>query len=76
MRYLRGLGSFLYGLIIGDDWRITAGVVASLVVGRLLLSTAIPAPVVAVLTALLLGGWFSAILLRTGRRPAAPDTPD
>ena len=68
MRYLRGLGSFLYGLIIGDDWRITAGVVASLVVGRLLLSTAIPAPVVAVLTAFLLGGWFSAILLRTGRR--------
>ena len=75
MRYLRGLGSFLYGLIIGDDWRITAGVVASLVVGRLLLSTAIPAPVVAVLTALLLGGWFSAMLL-VSRRPAATDTAD
>lgn len=76
MRYLRGLGSFLYGLIIGDDWRITAGVVASLVVGRLLLSTAIPAPVVAVLVVLLLAGWFSSILLRTGHRSAAPDTAD
>ena len=69
MKYLRGLGRFLYGLFIGDDWRITAAVVASLLVGVLLLRTAVPAPVVAVLIAVLLGGSFGAILVVTARRP-------
>jgi hypothetical protein len=30
---VRGLGAFLYDFVIGDDWRIAAGVVALLLVG-------------------------------------------
>src|SRR5262249_57002602 len=51
MTLMRGLGRFLYGLFIGDDWRITASVVASLVVGFLLLQSALPSALVAILIA-------------------------
>jgi hypothetical protein len=68
MTLLRGLGRFLYGLIIGDDWRITASVVASLVLGFLLLRTALPSAVVAVLIAVMLGGSFAAVVF-AARRP-------
>ena len=68
MTYLRGLGRFLYGLVIGDDWRITASVVASLVVGFLLLYTALPPALVAVLIAIMFGGSFAAVVV-TARRP-------
>ena len=67
MTYLRGVGQFLYGLFIGDDWRVTVGVVVSLIVGRALLSTSMPAAAVAVVIFVLLGGMFSATLL-AGRR--------
>ena len=36
MRFVRGLLNFWYQLIIGDDWRIAAGVGVALVVGGLL----------------------------------------
>jgi hypothetical protein len=68
MRYLRAVGRFLYGLFIGDDWKITVGVVLSLVAGRLLLSTSIPATAVAVLIFFLVAGMFSANLLTARRR--------
>jgi hypothetical protein len=67
MTYLRGLGQFLYGLFIGDDWKITVGVVLSLIAGRVLLSTSLPTTAVAVLIFVLLGAVFSANLL-AGRR--------
>ena len=68
MTALRGLGRFLYGLFIGDDWRITASVVLSLAVGFLLLRTALPSAVVAVLIAIMLGGSFAAVVI-AARRP-------
>ena len=33
MRIVRGLGSFFYDFIFGDDWRIAAGVVTVLIIG-------------------------------------------
>lgn len=36
MRYLRGFGRFWYDFVIGEDWRIAAGVAAVLGVGALL----------------------------------------
>jgi len=69
MRYLTAVGRFLYGLFIGDDWKITAGVVASLVVGRLLLSTSLPAAGVAVVIGVLLAAMFFATVVVDARRP-------
>ena len=37
MRVLRGIDRFVYDFVIGDDWKIAAGVVGSLLVGALLL---------------------------------------
>jgi cyanate permease len=71
MTYLRAVGSFLYGLFIGDDWRITLGVVLTLIAGRLLLSTSIPAAAVAVLVGLGLGAMFAGNLLVAARRSAS-----
>jgi hypothetical protein len=67
MTYLRAVGRFLYGLFIGDDWKITVGVVITLIVGRVLLSTSIPATTVAVVIFVLLGAMFSANLLAIRR---------
>ena len=36
MRYLRGFGRFWYDFLIGEDWRIAAGVAAVLGVGAVL----------------------------------------
>ena len=37
MRYVRGFGRFWYDFIVGEDWRITAGVVGALGAGALAL---------------------------------------
>jgi hypothetical protein len=39
MRLLRGFGRFWYDFIVGDDWRIAAGVVLVLAVGAALVAT-------------------------------------
>jgi hypothetical protein len=36
MRTLRAFGRFWYDFVVGDDWRIAAGVVAALGVGAVL----------------------------------------
>ena len=36
---IRGLGRFLYDFVIGDDWRIAAGVVLVLTAGAVLVAT-------------------------------------
>jgi hypothetical protein len=36
MRYVKGFGRFWYDFVIGDDWRIAAGVAAVLGVGAVL----------------------------------------
>jgi hypothetical protein len=40
MRFLRGFGGFWWDFIVGDDWRIAAGVVGVLTVGALATSGA------------------------------------
>ena len=32
MKFLRGFGQFWYDFIIGDDWKIAAGVIVALVI--------------------------------------------
>jgi hypothetical protein len=38
MRYLKGFGKFWWDFIVGEDWRIAAGVALTLVAGALLAS--------------------------------------
>jgi hypothetical protein len=51
MHYLRGFGRFWFDFIVGDDWRIAAGVVASLGLGALALRAGVPHGLLAVLVA-------------------------
>jgi hypothetical protein len=54
VRYLRGFGRFWYDFIIGDDWRIAAGVCVMLALGAFLVGvTSVSDTVVALLV---LGG--------------------
>jgi hypothetical protein len=39
MRYLKAFGRFWFDFIVGDDWRIAAGVVTVLAVGALAVET-------------------------------------
>jgi hypothetical protein len=39
MRFLRAFGRFWYDFIVGDDWRIAAGVVLVLAAGAALVGT-------------------------------------
>jgi hypothetical protein len=59
---------FLYGLIIGDDWKITAGIVASLLLGSALLASNVAAPLVAIVTGALVVVAFATSLLIDVRR--------
>jgi hypothetical protein len=43
MRRLRALGRFAYDFVIGDDWRLAAGVVLALTVTALIADTAVAA---------------------------------
>lgn len=52
MRIAAGFARFWWDFIVGDDWRIAAGVLAVLAVGALLVSSARASdPLVAALTA-------------------------
>jgi hypothetical protein len=68
MSALRAIGRFLASFLIGDDWRLPAGVAGCLAVAAVLLTTSVPAEFVAVLTGLAIAGWFSVCLLRDVRR--------
>ena len=43
MRALRRFGAFWWDFVVGDDWRIAVGVVASLGVSAALVDTGVPA---------------------------------
>jgi hypothetical protein len=43
VRWLRGFGAFWWDFIVGDDWRIAAGVVIALVVTAILSGAGLPA---------------------------------
>jgi hypothetical protein len=74
MRYLRGFGRFWYDFIVGEDWRIAAGVVATLGAGALalraklfsdsLLAVLIAAAIVAVVVVSIVGAGY-----RSANRP-------
>jgi hypothetical protein len=38
MRYVKGFGKFWYDFIVGEDWRIAAGVATTLAAGAVLAS--------------------------------------
>jgi hypothetical protein len=73
MRLVAGIARFWWDFIVGDDWRIAAGVVLVLCAGALLVSaTDASAAVVATVTAvgimLVAIGSIVAAALRAGRR--------
>ena len=52
MRFVKGFGRFWWDFIVGDDWRIAAGVVVVLTAGALLVAnTSAPDGLVAALVA-------------------------
>jgi len=68
MTVLRGIGRFVYDFVIGDDWKIAAGVVGALLVGALLLVADVPPEVTALVTAGLVGAAFTAAMVVDVRR--------
>jgi hypothetical protein len=53
MRFARGFARFCWDFVVGDDWRIAAGVVVVLAGGAVLVAkTSVPDGAVAALTAL------------------------
>jgi hypothetical protein len=42
MGFIRGFGQFWYDFLIGDDWKIAAAVVTTLVIGAVVLLTLTP----------------------------------
>jgi hypothetical protein len=67
MRYLAAFARFWYEFIVGDDWRIAAGVVGVLAVGALAVSAgyAVPALTIALFAGLVA---VFALPLLAGRR--------
>jgi len=73
---LRVVYRFLYDLIIGDDWKVAAGVVVSLTVGVILLHTGVPPTLVVVSTAVLMAAAFSiALIVDSSSRARPADRP-
>jgi hypothetical protein len=73
MRLVAGFARFWWDFIVGDDWRIAAGVVLVLGAGALLVSTArasdsLVATITAVGIMLVAIGSIVAAALRAGRR--------
>lgn len=50
MRFVRGFGRFWWDFIIGDDWRVAAGVAVALGVGAALVAAGLSDTTVALLT--------------------------
>ncbi len=76
MNALRFVFRFLYDLIIGDDWKVAAGVVVSLTVGGILLHIGVPPTLVVVSTAVLMAAAFSiALIVDSSSRARPADRP-
>jgi hypothetical protein len=63
MTLLRGIGRFVYDFVIGDDWKIAAGVVIALLAGAFMSLVGVPATVTTLITAGLLATTFTAALV-------------
>lgn len=70
MRHVTAFGRFWWGFVVGDDWRVAAGVLAALAVGALLSATRMASDAVigAVVTVGALGALAVALFARDGRR--------
>ena len=73
MRFVKGFARFWWDFIVGDDWRIAAGVVVVLAAGALLVAnTSVPDGLVAALVAVgivvVAIGSIAASALRVRRR--------
>jgi hypothetical protein len=70
VRLVRALLRFLYGFLVGDDWKVTVGVGTSLLIGAVLLALAWPVPLVVILTAGLLAlSFVASLVIDVARRP-------
>ena len=71
MRFVRGFARFWWDFVVGDDWRIAAGVVVVLTGGALLVArTSVPDGVVAAITALGIVAVAIASIAAAGRHNA------
>jgi hypothetical protein len=71
MRFVRGFARFWWDFVVGDDWRIAAGVVVVLAGGALLVArTSVPDGVVAAVTALGIVAVAIASIAAAGRHNA------
>ncbi len=70
MRFVTGFGRFWWDFIVGDDWRIAAGVLATLTLGAVLTATqaASDAVIGIVVTAGVAGAVAVALFAPPGRR--------
>ena len=70
MRFVTGFGRFWWDFIVGDDWRIAAGVLATLTLGAVLTATqaASDAVIGIVVTAGVAGAVAVALFAPAGRR--------
>jgi hypothetical protein len=66
---LRAFGRFWYDFVVGDDWRIAAGIVLLVVAGALLVrGSVVRTDAIAVGLPVLLVGLVAASILRDARR--------
>ena len=67
MSWLRSFGRFWYEFIVGDDWRIAAGVTVVLVAGAIAVAMGLASPALAVVLFVGLVAVFVAPILRDAR---------
>lgn len=67
-RWLRGFGAFWWDFIVGDDWRVAAGVIAALAVTAILAGETLPAWWLLPIAVLALLGVSLAGAVRAARR--------
>jgi hypothetical protein len=80
LRALRGFASFWYDFIVGDDWRIAAGVALLLAAGAALVHEAVVrTDVIAIVLPVLIVGLVAASIVHDARHmelTAPADTPE
>ncbi|MFN8221922.1 MAG: hypothetical protein U0R50_01590 [Gaiellales bacterium] len=68
MRALQAFGRFWWDFVIGEDWRIAAGVTAILALGAVLVAADVSDTVVTLTIGALLLAFVSATIVATGLR--------
>ncbi|HTE58901.1 MAG TPA: hypothetical protein VK631_01030 [Solirubrobacteraceae bacterium] len=68
MRFIRAFGRFWYDFVVGDDWRIAAGVVLVLAAGAALVATGVSDDVLVPLVGAGIVGVVSVSIIAGARR--------